>query len=71
MHHRTKCNKNPLNDCGNIIFNVFQNGGRSPRWILKMNFKQSLNVEASVRDCAKFCRDRPNGVGNIILCGLL
>jgi len=30
MHRHTKFRQNRSNDCRNIVFNVFQNGGRPP-----------------------------------------
>ena len=39
MHHLAKFYQNQTNGCGDITFNVFQNGGRPPSWIfLNLNF---------------------------------
>jgi len=36
MHHHIKLHQNGSNDCGEITFNRFQNGGHPPSWIFKI-----------------------------------
>jgi len=47
MHHCTKFRQNGqiIADDRDIVFNVFQNGGRPLSWILKIDFEHPVESE--------------------------
>jgi len=69
MHRRAKFHQNRSNGCGDIAFNVFQNGGRPPSWIVKnlifctayKLWRTNMCHRTTVR------QNRPNGFGDIAI----
>jgi len=68
-HHRTKFHQSPSNGSKYITFNGFQNGGRPPSWVLKINFLGAASIVwmANVHQRAKLQlpQYRPNNFGEI------
>ena len=54
MHRHAKFHQNRSNDCRDITFNVFQNGGRPPSFIFKIDFLN--NSQGSEGQCAPACK---------------
>ena len=61
VHHHTEFHQNRSNGCGDMTFNVFQNGGHPPSWIFRnLNFLTAIEVQrANVHHHAKFRQNRP------------